>query len=88
VNGPNNITMLERELESDLKGRIKLTLKKVQKEMKADIIGFGEAFHRKYPEEWLDVKERWDEVFPTVEVTLNIKSNVRRPGMSTNLKAG
>jgi spore germination protein KC len=85
---PNNIRMLERELESDLKGRIKLTLKKVQKEMKVDIIGFGEAFHRKYPKEWLDVKERWDEVFPTVEVTLNIKSNVRRPGMSTNLKAG
>ena len=43
----NNI--LAREIEKDIEYRIKLALNKVQKEMKADIFGFGEAFHRKFP---------------------------------------
>lgn len=79
---PTNISMLEKELEKDLESRIKETLEKVQKEMKADIIGFDKAFHQKYPKEWMDVQERWDEIFPSVEVKMDIKSNVRRTGLS------
>ena len=51
--------------------------------MKVDILGFAEEFHRKYPREWKKVKKDWDEIFPTVKVTLDIKAYIRRPGLST-----
>ncbi|MNC78447.1 hypothetical protein D3C75_1306600 [compost metagenome] len=51
--------------------------------MKADIFGFAKEFHRKYPRQWGVVKERWDEVFPQVKVTVDIEVNIRRPGLIT-----
>jgi spore germination protein KC len=80
---PKYTKMVEKELESETNKRIKAALKKVQKEMKADIFGFAEIFHRKYPREWNQVKNRWEEIFPTVEVIVETKAYVRRPGINT-----
>ncbi|MFC4767946.1 Ger(x)C family spore germination protein [Effusibacillus consociatus] len=80
---PNFIGMLEKELEKDLDNRMELALQKVQKEKNADILGFAEAFHRTYPQEWKKVKDRWDEIFPQVEVTFDTQVRVRRPGKAS-----
>jgi spore germination protein KC len=80
---PKYAKMIEKELENATNKRIRDALKKVQKEMKADIFGFAEIFHRKYPREWNRVKNRWDEIFPTVEVVVKTKAYVRRPGIDT-----
>jgi len=55
--------------------------------MKADIFGFAEEFHRKYPKQWNQVKDQWDGVYPKVEVTIDIKAHIRSPGAAT-LPAG
>ncbi|WP_367753946.1 Ger(x)C family spore germination C-terminal domain-containing protein [Ammoniphilus sp. 3BR4] len=39
---------------------------------------------RKYPKEWQKSKDHWDDIFPSVEVTFDLKAYVRRPGMNTN----
>lgn len=83
LQNPKYAKMIEKELEKETNKRIKATLKKVQKEMKADIFGFAEIFHRKYPREWNRVKNRWQEIFPTVEVIVKTKAYVRRPGVNT-----
>ncbi|RCW43466.1 Ger(x)C family spore germination protein [Paenibacillus prosopidis] len=80
---PKFIQMLEKDLEKEIEHRLTQTLEKVQKEMKVDILGFSEEFQRKYPKEWKKVKKNWDEIFPSVEVTYDIKAFIRRPGMST-----
>ncbi|GAX91387.1 Ger(x)C family spore germination protein [Effusibacillus lacus] len=80
---PTVIKILEKEAAYDLEYRIRMTLDEVQKGMKADVFGFGEAFHRKYPEQWATVKDRWDKVFPKVDVQLHAKVYIRRPGLST-----
>jgi spore germination protein KC len=80
---PKHTKMIEKELENETDKRIRAALKKVQKELKADIFGFAEIFHRKYPREWNRVKNRWEEIFPTVEVVVKTKVYVRRPGMNT-----
>ncbi|MEH7376233.1 Ger(x)C family spore germination protein [Neobacillus drentensis] len=80
---PKFTQMLQKDLEKDLKYRISQTLEKVQKELKVDILGFSEEFHRKYPQEWKKAKKDWDEIFPSVEVTFDMKATVRRPGLST-----
>jgi spore germination protein KC len=80
---PKYTKMIEKELAKETNKRIQAALKKVQKEMKADIFGFAEIFHRKYPREWNRVKDRWEEIFPDVEVIVKTKAYVRRPGMNT-----
>jgi spore germination protein KC len=80
---PKFAKMLEKDLAVDIQDRVEKTLDQVQGKMKADIFGFADAFHRKYPREWNKMKDRWDEVFPEVKVSYNIRAIIRRPGMST-----
>lgn len=77
-----HLHMLEKELAHATTARVKATLQKVQKEMKADVFGFADEFHRAYPKEWNRVKDRWDDIFPTVEVVVKTKAYARRPGMN------
>ncbi|PFE58768.1 spore gernimation protein GerC [Bacillus cereus] len=58
-------------------------LEKVQKVQKADILGFSEEFHRKYPQVWKKAKKDWDEIFPSVEVIFDMKATIQRSGQST-----
>lgn len=77
------IKRVEKSLEKDIKQRMDLSLKQVKKGMNADVFGFAEAFHRKYPKEWSKVKDHWDEILPQVDVKIDIQTRVRRPGLST-----
>ncbi|QPA33005.1 Ger(x)C family spore germination protein [Thermaerobacillus caldiproteolyticus] len=79
---PKYTKMIEKELENETNKRIRAALKTVQKEMKADIFDFADIFHRKYPREWNQVKNRWEQIFPTVEVIVETKAYVRRPGVN------
>ncbi|OIK16698.1 spore gernimation protein GerC [Bacillus sp. MUM 116] len=74
---------VEKGLEKDIKQRLNLSLIQVKQRMNVDAFGFADAFHRKYPKEWEKVKNHWDEVLPEVDVKINIKTRVRRPGLST-----
>ncbi|MFC4598882.1 Ger(x)C family spore germination protein [Cohnella hongkongensis] len=75
-----NLKALEKELVQKIEKRLTDTLDKVQKEMKADILGFGEEFRRKYPKKWKKIKGDWKEIFPTIEVDFDIKASVLRTG--------
>ncbi|MWV45693.1 Ger(x)C family spore germination protein [Paenibacillus sp. HJL G12] len=83
---PMNLDLLhamEAAVQDSIKDKIELALDEVQKTMKADILGFAEDFHRSYPRQWGRVKNRWDEVYPTIQVKTDIHVNIRRPGLST-----
>lgn len=80
---PKFLRQLEDHLEEDIQTRVRTALDQVQKKMNADIFDFAEAFHRGYPDEWNKAKDRWDEIFPEVEVNFEVTAKVRRPGKST-----
>ncbi|MFC5653226.1 Ger(x)C family spore germination protein [Paenibacillus solisilvae] len=77
------IAELEKQLASDIKWYITTALEQIKEGMNADVFGFDEAFHRKYPSEWKKVKGRWDEKLPEVEINTNIKTSIVRPGMTS-----
>ncbi|GAB7388764.1 Ger(x)C family spore germination protein [Bacillaceae bacterium] len=83
VMDPRIVRDLEKEVGEDIENRIRQALNKVQKGMKADVFGFAEAFHRRYPGEWAKAKERWDEIFPEIEVNIIGKAMIKSPGLST-----
>jgi len=83
VMSPQITKRVEKDVEKDIKERINQSLKQVKKGMDVDVFGFADAFHRKYPKEWAKVKDHWDTVLPDVYVKVDIKTRVRRPGLST-----
>lgn len=79
---PEHTQELETELKTDIENRVKKALTQAQKRMNADIFNFADAFYRKYPKEWNQAKDRWDEIYPKVEVRLETNPKVTRPGLT------
>nr|WP_275899519.1 Ger(x)C family spore germination protein [Bacillus piscicola] len=79
---PQIIQQLEELLGEKVEERIYMALNDVQQELKTDILGFADAFHRKYPAEWDAVEDDWEEKFLEVKVTINSKVYIKRLGMS------
>lgn len=85
LGNPDTINKLEKQLEDRIEKRIRTALEHVQKDMQADILKFGEVFHRHYPDQWAKVKDNWnEETFPEVTVELNSDVKIKRPGRSTS----
>ncbi len=77
------IDELEKEFAKEIEKHMAKTIQYVQKEKKVRVFEFGEAFNRKYPKRWEEVKDRWDEIYPTVEVDYDMKVNIRSNGAGT-----
>lgn len=58
------------------------TLRTAQR-LNADIYGFGVSLHRKYPKEWQDIKDRWDELFTEIEFDIKVKVVLKSTGEIT-----
>ncbi len=75
------IKEIETDIIENINSRIMLTIHKAQKVYKTDIFDFGNEFHQHYPREWAKHKKDWYELFQTVEVTIETKVDLSRPGM-------
>lgn len=80
---PEVTERMENQLEAEIAKRVRTALVQPQTQLNADIFGFAEAFHRKYPKEWKKAKDRWDEIFPKVEVTIVARSKILRTGLAS-----
>lgn len=60
---------------------IKKSLYKIQKELKTDILGLGGSFYREYPKEWKVIKNQWNDIFPTVTVSVKVETVLKRTGL-------
>lgn len=75
---------LEMKKAESIKQEILAAVQKAQ-ELNADVFGFGEAFHRKYPSLWREQLEKnWDEFFTDLEVEILVEAKLRRSGMISN----
>lgn len=85
---PSSLDLIEKAYREDIINRVQMTIEQAQHKLKLDIIKFGEQFHRKYPKQWKQIEHRWDEVFPEVEVQLDVKARIRRQGYIRKLEVG
>ncbi|MEI2283079.1 MULTISPECIES: Ger(x)C family spore germination protein [Paenibacillus] len=58
---------VHRKIKEDIEEGVRL----VQKKFKADIIGIGRSIHRQLPKEWDKIKDRWEFLYPEVQVTVD-----------------
>ncbi|BBI34505.1 Ger(x)C family spore germination protein [Cohnella abietis] len=77
---PSDVAVVETGMNNLLRGRIEDALEQAQHKMRADIIGFGDAFRRKYPKQWRKASDQWDERFSRIHVNIQVQSHVLRPG--------
>jgi len=75
---------VKKAAEKEIEGEIRLAVNKAQKELHSDVFGFGSTLNREYPEQWHVFKDQWNEIFPTVDYTVEVEVNV----IGTDLKQG
>lgn len=80
---PETLKILESKKVEVIKNEISVAIKKA-KELNTDIFGFDQAVYRKFPNEWKYLEKSWDEVFPNLEINVNVKSKIRRIGYTKN----
>ncbi len=72
---------LENKLAGAIEHQARLALNKARGEYGVDIFNFGTAFHRKYPREWAELQDRWDEVFTGAQVDFTVEAHLRHSGL-------
>lgn len=77
---PKFIRQVEKAAIDDIRHRVESTIKQAQG-MGADIFGFGEVINRHHPREWQRLQDRWDRIFPSMQVKVEVNVSVRHIGM-------
>lgn len=83
--GPENlsklteVSTLEKKKDEVIKKEVLAAVKKAQ-ELNADVFGFGDSVHRKYPKQWKSLEDNWDEIFKDIQVEVNVKAKLRIMG--------
>lgn len=79
------IEKLSRKFERATEDLCNTALECTKKHFKADIFGFGEEIHKKYPKLWKEVKNNWNDEFTKLPV--NIKAHVQINGLGETTKS-
>ncbi|MFC5653294.1 Ger(x)C family spore germination protein [Paenibacillus solisilvae] len=79
---PKNLRLLEETLNKEVEKSTLQMIKKVQKNLGTDIFKFGTTIHRQYPKEWKTLKKNWSEEFAKIDVSVKVKINVQRVGIT------
>lgn len=83
--GPQNLSKLtevaslEKKKSEVIKNAIMASVKKAQ-ELDADVFGFGDAVHKKYPKQWRSLEDNWDEIFKHIQVEVHVEAKLRLMG--------
>lgn len=75
-----NLKHVESKLTGEIEEQIQSTLHRAQKELKADIFGFGDEIHMNHPSYWKQNKDQWNDIYPGVPVTVKIDLKIQRIG--------
>ena len=81
---PKVVEQLERQAAETAKLQIEQMIDTAQKELKSDCVGFAEKIHNYYPVEWKQIKDNWDDVFPTVDYQISCEVEILSTGMIGN----
>ncbi|EGW39525.1 Ger(x)C family spore germination protein [Desulfosporosinus sp. OT] len=81
---PKVVAQLELQTAEAMKLQLEHTINTAQKELKSDCVGFAENLHNYYPLEWKQIKDNWDDVFPTVDYQIFCKVKILSSGTISN----
>jgi spore germination protein KC len=71
---------LERKLNEMKAKKVEATIKKMQAQYGQDVFGIGEEVHKEHPYQWKELRNQWDQIFPTVEVSVSVELKIQNTG--------
>jgi len=69
-------------LESRIKANVNHSLGVLQNEYGVDLVGFDEYIEKFHPKIWGEIKDEYDEIFPQMDVVIEVDAEIRRIGLS------
>jgi spore germination protein KC len=76
----SDIKKMENMINQEVEHRCRSAVIKAQ-ELRSDVFGFGDKIHRTQPEVWREIENRWEEIFPYVEVDITADFSVEHSGL-------
>ena len=76
----SDVAYLEDVAARHVEAKIRELVAKAQHEYKTDIVKFGELIYKRDYKYWSEIGDRWDEIFPTVQVNVSSKVLIRNVG--------
>ena len=73
---------MERAIEKGVKKEIEDTIKLLQNEYNADVIGVGEHLSKFNSKAWAQIKGNWVKMFPDVKFNVTVDAKIRRTGLT------
>lgn len=80
INNPKHLKLIKQALEDRVKQDMARFLRKIQTEIKADIVGFGQRLQRKNPRKWRKIADDWDRYFAKAEMNVTVSLNINNTG--------
>jgi spore germination protein KC len=81
-------TAIIEQIEADVGKKVQTLMEdsiaKAKEDLKSDIFGFGEVFHRQHPKSWKKWKGNWGDTFQDLEISYDIHCEIRRIGTISN----
>jgi spore germination protein len=77
------IRTAKKAARDEIKQTVLQALNKLQKEMKADVTGFGTKVKVKYPAYWDLVKQNWQDTFNQIPIDIQTEVQIERTGAYT-----
>lgn len=72
----DGIKEVEKSADATMQAGVSDLIKKVQKEYKSDIFGFGASISRSMPDWWKKNKSSWDKSFPSLKYTISVDMKI------------
>lgn len=77
------IADIENKVSEQIKTEVLKAISKSKNEFKTDIFQFGRKIYGKYPEEWEKIKKSWSQVYPEVDIKVQVSTKLKSTGMAS-----
>jgi len=77
-----NIKATEDALNKETEKHVAEVIKKVQKNYRTDVFGFGDAIFRRYPSEWRKLENKWTKEFSKADVSVKVNLEIQSIGLT------
>lgn len=79
-----DVENIQKLLDQILLDKLNKTVSTAQKKLHVDIFNLSGDFYRKYPKEFQNLKDDWNEVFSKADITIEVESTVIHSALNTH----
>ncbi|WP_026476959.1 Ger(x)C family spore germination protein [Alkaliphilus transvaalensis] len=79
---PEFLNTLQDKINHNVETMVTHTIKKLQEELRTDVLELDDYIKKFHHDIWRRVGDDWDEVFPTVDISVIVDTEIRRVGLS------